>query len=89
MPSGAGTSRRLTCDECGELVVDYVDGDLDAAGTKRLMEHIGGRDRCERCVESYKRTSTLCGKAFSAEPSPEFGQKLMTFLQKSIIEKDG
>lgn len=79
--SEAENCRRLTCEQCGKLVVDYVDGALPPEDDKRLKAHIGDSQRCKRCVESYKRTKSLCGKALEVEPDPTFGGRLIDFLR--------
>lgn len=53
----------VNCIQCGDIMPDVVDGDTTSRGARELLEQCCCRERCARCLESYKRTAELCREA--------------------------
>lgn len=58
------TEPRLTCRECVEFLMDYLDDGLPVEVRATFERHLAACANCVRYLESYKTTTTLCKKAF-------------------------
>ena len=56
-----------TCAEAVELVSAYLDGELDATSTARLVAHVDGCPGCGPYVEQFSETVRLVG---TVPPTP-------------------
>jgi predicted anti-sigma-YlaC factor YlaD len=52
----------LECRTIVELASDYLDGDLDADGHRRVVAHLAGCDGCQRYVDQVRQTVHLVGR---------------------------
>ena len=65
------TEPRLTCRECVEFLMDYLDDGLSVEVRVTFERHLAACANCLRYLESYKTTTTICKKAFeSARATP-------------------
>jgi len=68
---------RLTCRECVEFLMDYLDDSLSVEVKATFERHLNACANCVRYLESYRTTTTVCKKAFEtaerdgATPVPE------------------
>jgi anti-sigma factor RsiW len=51
----------LDCDELVELVTEFLDGALDAATERRVVEHLSRCDGCTTYVEQFRATVDTLG----------------------------
>jgi len=58
------TEPRLTCRECVEFLMDYLEDSLAGEVRVTFERHLTACANCVRYLESYKATTTLCKKAF-------------------------
>jgi anti-sigma factor RsiW len=71
-----------------DLLVDYLEGDLDETETERLEFHL---DLCPPCVnflESYRETGKICREALRREMPGELRERLHEVLARECCEKD-
>jgi predicted anti-sigma-YlaC factor YlaD len=52
----------LRCDHVVELVTDFLEGALDPADERDLVEHLNGCDGCTDYVEQYRRAVRTLGE---------------------------
>lgn len=52
----------LRCDHVVEMLTDFLEGALDPADERDLVEHLNGCDGCSGCVEQYRRTVRTLGE---------------------------
>lgn len=52
----------LRCDRVVELVTDFLDGALEPAAERDLVEHLEGCDGCSDYVEQYRRAVRTLGE---------------------------
>ena len=57
---------RLTCRECVEFLMDYLDQTLEADVRATFERHLTACPNCVRYLESYRTTTKVCKKAFDA-----------------------
>jgi len=57
---------RLTCRECVEFLMDYLDDALSVDVKATFERHLTACANCVRYLESYRTTTTVCKKAFEA-----------------------
>jgi anti-sigma factor RsiW len=60
------TGERLTCRECVEFLMDYLEETLAADVRATFERHLTACPNCVRYLESYKTTTTVCKKVFAA-----------------------
>jgi anti-sigma factor RsiW len=58
------TEPRLTCRECVEFLMDYLDDGLSIEVRATFERHLTACANCVRYLESYKATTAVCKKAF-------------------------
>jgi anti-sigma factor RsiW len=74
------TEPRLTCRECVEFLMDYLDDGLPPDVRVIFERHLAACANCVRYLESYKTTTTICKKAFEvrdSEPLPQVPEELV------------
>ena len=52
----------LRCDRVVELVTDFLEGALDPADERNLVEHLNGCDGCSDYVEQYRQAIRTLGE---------------------------
>jgi anti-sigma factor RsiW len=74
------------CQECIDLLVDYLEGELSAERARALDVHLELCPACVRFVRTYKGTVNVARTLPLDEIPPELTQRLLDFLRK---EKEG
>ena len=70
------------CDECVELLVDYIAGELPPERSKALEIHL---DLCPSCVcfvNTYRNTVNIARTLQAEDIPPEVTQRLLDFLHQ-------
>jgi anti-sigma factor RsiW len=76
----------LRCDHVVELVTDFLDGALDPADERDLVEHLNGCDGCSDYVEQYRRAVRTLGELPAEEGttlSPEARAALLEVFRRT------
>jgi anti-sigma factor RsiW len=58
------TEPRLTCRECVEFLMEYLDDTLSIEVRTTFERHLTACANCVRYLESYRTTTRVCKKAF-------------------------
>jgi anti-sigma factor RsiW len=72
------------CEECVDLLVEYLDGSLPADRALALETHLSQCMPCITFVRTYKATTHLCQKKLVREMPQELMSSLQSFLEKQI-----
>lgn len=75
------TSHIARCQECVELLVDYLEGDLPPERARALDIHLEICPPCVAFVRTYKGTVDVARKLLVEEIPPELTQRLLDFLR--------
>ena len=70
------------CDECVELLVDYIEGQLPPERSRALEIHL---DLCPSCVcfvNTYRDTVNIARTLQAEDIPPEVTQRLLDFLHQ-------
>jgi anti-sigma factor RsiW len=70
------------CDECVDLLVDYLEGELSPERARALEIHL---DLCPSCVSflnTYRGTVSIARTLHADDIPPEVTQRLIEFLRK-------
>jgi len=78
-----GASRNIGCNECMDLLADYVDGLLPREQALSLQWHIEGCPPCVAFVNTYKGTVNAAKRLRETALPPEVRERLMSFLQRT------
>jgi anti-sigma factor RsiW len=73
------------CDECVELLVDYISGELPPERARALEIHLDLCPSCVSFVNTYRGTVNIARTLQPDDIPPELTQRLIDFLRK---EKD-
>lgn len=73
-----------TCQDCIDLLLDYVDGALPGELKSRLEEHLEGCQPCEDFLKTYSVTMPVCRKAMARQMPESVATKLHQFLREEI-----
>ena len=73
------------CDECVELLVDYLEGELPPERARALEIHLDLCPSCVAFVNTYRDTVNIARTIQADDIPPELTQRLIDFLHK---EKD-
>jgi anti-sigma factor RsiW len=80
------TSHIARCQECVDLLVDYLEGELAVERARALDIHLEMCPSCVSFVRTYKGTVDVARTLPLDEIPPELTQRLLEFLRR---EKDG
>ena len=69
----------LSCDQCEELLVDYLLRALETEAMRAVTEHLSTCDRCNAQLAAYETILSELAQAVSQqEPPAELGSRLLT-----------
>ncbi len=71
----------VTCKEAVDLLADFLERKLHPETQIEVETHMGDCAPCERFMQSYRKTSTLCRKALLKEAPAELMERLINFLR--------
>ena len=69
------------CLEMFEQLSEYIDGELDHATCEEIEKHSKDCVACFSCMETLKKTVTLCKNAKEQPIPQEFSKKLREIIQ--------
>ena len=76
----------LRCDRVVEMVTDFLDGALDPADERDLLEHLNGCDGCSAYVEQYRQAIRTLGGLPAEDPAtltPETRAALLEIFRRT------
>jgi anti-sigma factor RsiW len=76
------TSHIARCQECIDLLVDYLEGELSSERTRALDIHLELCPSCVSFVKTYKGTVDVARKLPLENIPPELTQRLLDFLRQ-------
>lgn len=74
------------CQECIDLLVDYLEGELPLERTRALELHLDLCPPCVAFVRTYRGTVDVARTILADEIPPELTRRLIDFLKR---EKEG
>lgn len=74
----------ITCRDMATLLLDYVEGVLDAAVREQLDAHLADCPGCLAFLNTYKHTIALSRDLRCEDIPPELQGKLHSFLQEKL-----
>ena len=81
-------ARSVTCEQTIEVLVDYVDGSMDAATLKTFEAHFADCPPCLDFLRTYKATIRVSQQALpDPEIPPEVSSRLRSFLREKCQKK--
>jgi anti-sigma factor (TIGR02949 family) len=81
-PGPESSPADLSCRECIDLLVDYVDGALPAREARDLEEHLAGCPPCVAFLNTYRGTVDAARRLRAATLPPELRARLVDFLKR-------
>ncbi len=78
----------LKCKECFDLLMDYLDENLDAETRQRLDEHFAACPPCVNFLESYQSCSDMAQQLRDqlVEIPQELESRLKAFLRQEVTK---
>jgi anti-sigma factor RsiW len=70
------------CQECIDLLVDYLEGELSPERTRALEIHFDLCPACWQFVQSYRQTIDAARRLPAEDIPPELAQRLIAFLNQ-------
>lgn len=77
----------MYCQDCVDLLADYLDGSLPEAQEAALEEHLSYCPPCITFVRTYKATSRVARKHLALSMPEELGSRLHDFLKNNLGRK--
>jgi anti-sigma factor RsiW len=78
-------SQNIGCQECMDLLADYVDGTLPREQAELLEWHIDSCAPCVAFLNTYRGTMDAAKRLRQDTLPPELRDKLIAFLQRSNV----
>lgn len=72
----------MYCQDCVELLAEYIDGTLPAEQRSALEDHFSYCPPCITFVRTYKATTRVARKHLAESMPEEVGSRLHEFLAK-------
>lgn len=77
----------MNCRRAAELLLDFLDGELELAVSQELELHLHACQPCKVLVGTYKKTTILCRKALLAHVPADLEDRLVSFLRSQLAAK--
>ena len=74
----------MTCEQIVDLLVEYVEGELDSAITESVESHVSECPDCAHFVNTYTATIAMAERAFVTEMPPGAKAALEERLRSAI-----
>jgi anti-sigma factor RsiW len=78
----------MTCEQIVDLLVEYVEGELDSAITESVEKHVSECPDCEHFVNTYTVTIAMAERAFVTK-MPTDAKAVMERQLRSAITGQG
>jgi anti-sigma factor RsiW len=72
----------ISCKEMVDLIMDYLDNNLDDEAAKAFDMHIEGCEDCHAFLNTYKKTVSLTHQITYEDIPDELSKRLSTLLKK-------
>jgi anti-sigma factor RsiW len=79
----------MTCRELTELLIDYIQGELDADLCEHICRHLSACPPCETFVATYRITIQLTRRLPAAPMPPELAARLQEAMRRYEGGEDG
>lgn len=76
--------KTYTCKDAVDVLLDYLDGDMDESLRTKLEAHLHGCTPCEEFLASYKSTTRLCKEALAEQMPCNLKERLKGFLRANL-----
>jgi anti-sigma factor RsiW len=76
----------MYCQDCVELLADFLDGTLPEDKKLALEEHLSYCPPCITFVRTYKATTRVARKALAENMPDEVGARLHDFIKKKCVK---
>lgn len=81
---------RLRCREFADVILAYLEGELDARERRLFEEHIRACPPCVDYLDSYRRTVALTGDAWPAcGPDDDVPEEVPEELVRAVLAARG
>ena len=77
----------MHCNDCVDLLADYLDGSLTVEQKEALEEHLSFCAPCVTFVRTYKATTRVAKKALAETMPEEVGARLHAFMTTRLNAK--
>jgi anti-sigma factor (TIGR02949 family) len=81
--------KMMYCQDCVDLLGDYLDGELTEEQVAALEEHLSYCPPCVTFVRTYKATTRVARRHLAHEMPEELGARLHDFLRQRLGGKQG
>lgn len=80
----------VTCRECTEFLIDYLESNLDPETSRRLEEHLAECPPCLHFLNTYRSCSEMTRKLRDrpVEIPAKLAEKIREFLHREIKSDD-
>jgi anti-sigma factor RsiW len=81
--------RDLVCQQAVELVTDYLEGALPAAGRRRFERHLAGCPHCTEYLAQMRATIELAGRITPDDLTPQMQDDFIALYRQWQAGQDG
>jgi anti-sigma factor RsiW len=74
----------MTCRECAELLLEFLEGELNAEHCARIRRHLEDCPPCAIYIETYQITIRLTRQLPCGPLPPDVEQRLRAVLKQSL-----
>ena len=77
----------FNCEQCVDLLVDYLDEALDEQTQQQLTKHLAACPPCVNFLQTYKKSTALTSKLRDrkADIPTEVQERIRSFLHQEIV----
>ena len=79
----------MHCHRLRQLLVDFVDGELDEKTSRELEEHMKDCIPCREFIDTYRATIKVTRKLGSVEMPHELKERLLSFIKQKLGDQGG
>jgi len=74
----------MHCHQVRQLLVEYLDGELDEKTKAELEDHLKDCEPCQKFISTYKATVKITKKADPGEMPVELKDRLKSFIENNL-----
>jgi len=79
--------RDITCKRATDLIIDYLDGELDPGINSAFEEHLGECPDCVAFLKTYKKTVQIFKSVYRDMSSKKMNKRVEKTIKESIKGK--
>jgi anti-sigma factor (TIGR02949 family) len=72
------------CQDCFDRISEFMDGETDECTCERIRAHLKNSPKCQNCLESLRKTVTLCKEGSNEKVPPDVRARIRALINMRL-----